>query len=35
VRSLREEAEGHPITKIFVDAFGAKIDAITTEADES
>jgi len=34
-RTLREEAEGHPITRIFVETFGAKINGITTEADES
>jgi hypothetical protein len=32
---LREEAETHPVTRAFVDKFGAVIDSITTEADES
>ena len=34
-RSLREEAQGHPITRALVDGFGATINSITTEADES
>ena len=34
-RTLREEAEGHPVTRTLVETFGAKIDDITTEADES
>jgi DNA polymerase-3 subunit gamma/tau len=34
-RALREEAEGHPVTRKLVENFGAKIDGITTEADET
>jgi DNA polymerase-3 subunit gamma/tau len=34
-RTLLEEARGHPVTRMFVETFGAKIDAITTEADDS
>jgi DNA polymerase-3 subunit gamma/tau len=33
-RKLREEAEGHPITRMFVETFGATIDNISTEADD-
>ena len=34
-RQLREEAESHPVTRTLIESFGAKIDAITTEADET
>jgi DNA polymerase III subunit gamma/tau len=33
-RALREEAEGHPVTRGFVENFGATIASISTEADE-
>ena len=34
-RDLADEAKGHPVTRTLVEAFGATIDGITTEADES
>jgi DNA polymerase-3 subunit gamma/tau len=34
-RTLLEEARGHPVTRKLVETFGAKIDGITTEADDS
>jgi len=33
-RELREEAEGHPMTRALVEKFGAVIESVTTEADE-
>ncbi len=32
-KQLRDDAEKHPITRGFVQTFGASIDSITTEAD--
>lgn len=34
-RELREEAEGHPLTRAMIEKFGAVVEAITTEADDS
>jgi hypothetical protein len=33
LKRLREKAEKHPITRGFVETFGASIDSITTEVD--